>query len=49
MRYCSLAVIAVLLTLPAGAQFTERIDVRVHELEVVVETPDGTPVTGLTR
>src|SRR4051812_40930346 len=49
MRYCSVVVVAVFLTLPAAAQYTERLDIRVHELEVVVETRDGKPVTNLQR
>jgi VWFA-related protein len=49
MRHCLVAVVAVLIILPLAAQFTERLDVRIHELEVVVETRDGKPVTNLQR
>ena len=49
MRYCIRAVVAASIILPLAAQFTERIDVRVHELEVVVDTRDGKPVTNLTK
>jgi len=33
----------------AAAQFSERIEVRLHQLQVTVETRDGKPVTGLTK
>jgi VWFA-related protein len=49
MRYCIAAVVALLAILPLAAQFSERIDVAVHELEVIVETRNGKPVTDLKR
>src|SRR6476659_8107754 len=49
MRRCVIAIVAALAILPLAAQFVERIDVRVHELEVVVETRAGKPVTDLKR
>ena len=33
----------------ALAQFSERIEVRLHQLNVIVETKDGKPVTNLTK
>ena len=48
-RYPTAALISLLLSSAAVSQFTERIDVRVHELEVVVETRDGKPVTDLQK
>ncbi|MGZ7078784.1 MAG: hypothetical protein ACXVJT_05145, partial [Thermoanaerobaculia bacterium] len=44
-----LAVLALLILPSAIGQFSERIDVRVHELEVVVETRDGNPVADLQK
>ena len=49
MRNCIPAVIAASIIIPLAAQFAERMDVRVHELEVVVETRDGKPVANLTK
>ena len=42
--------IAVFLVAAAvAAQFGETIEVRLHQLEVIVETKDGVPVTSLTK
>jgi VWFA-related protein len=44
---------ALLIAAIAGgavyAQFSERIEVRLHQLDVIVETRDGKPVTDLTK
>ncbi|MGZ4777938.1 MAG: VWA domain-containing protein, partial [Thermoanaerobaculia bacterium] len=49
LRARILAVLALLILPSAIGQFNERIDVRVHELEVVVETRDGNPVADLQK
>ena len=38
-----------LLAVSAAAQYSERIEVRLHQLDVIVETRDGKPVTDLTQ
>jgi VWFA-related protein len=38
-----------LLAATAAAQYTERIEVRLHQLDVIVVTRDGRPVTDLTQ
>jgi VWFA-related protein len=49
MRNAIAFAVTVFLFPPLFGQFSERIDVRVHELEVVVETRDGKPVTDLQK
>ena len=47
LKSTSLALLLVASS--AAAQYTERIDVRLHQLDVIVETRDGKPVTDLTQ
>ena len=47
MRRASVVAVLAFLVLPAFAQFSERLEVRVHEIDVVVETRDGKPVMSL--
>ena len=46
---CIAAVGALLLSLSGSAQFRETVEVRLHNLDVIVETRAGEPVTNLTR
>lgn len=48
-RFVRLLVVAVLFAAPARAQYTERIDVRIRNLDVVVNDRDGKAVKGLTQ
>ena len=49
-RITSLALAgAVLLSLSSSAQFRETVDVRLHNIDVIVETRAGEPVTNLTK
>ncbi|MGZ7081237.1 MAG: VWA domain-containing protein, partial [Thermoanaerobaculia bacterium] len=47
MRRAAAVAVLTFLVLPAFAQFSERLEVRVHEIDVVVETRDGKPVLNL--